>query len=152
MAVFKFNLEFLLTLRRRREEQAATALAKKLAAIRELEARISGMEEVRASLQADLQKAIEEGRVTPPLLSLYSDFQTKLIQDIRSAEGLLSRCRKEEAKERAALRKAAMERKVMERVKEKKAEAWKAEDLRVEQGTLEEMAALARARGLRSAR
>ncbi|MDR2405844.1 MAG: flagellar export protein FliJ [Deltaproteobacteria bacterium] len=149
MAAFKFNLEFLITLRRRREEQAATSLAKRLSIIRELQERISSMEEIKESLQADLQRHIQNGHVTPALLSLYSDFQTKLFQDKRSAEELLALSRREEAKERAILRKAVMERQLIERYKDKKVEDWKAEDLKEEQKILEEMAALVKARKLR---
>ncbi|MDR2340666.1 MAG: flagellar export protein FliJ [Deltaproteobacteria bacterium] len=149
MAAFKFNMEFLLTLRRRREEEAAASLAKRLATIRELERRIAGMDEVRENLQSDLQEHIRKGQVSPALLSLYSDFQTKLFQDRKGAEELLALSQREEIKERTALRQAVMERQVMERFRERKEADWKADDMRQEQNSIEEMAALMKARRLR---
>jgi flagellar export protein FliJ len=149
MAAFKFNMEFLLTLRRRGEEQAAAGLAKRLNAIRELEQRIDGMDQVKETLQADLQEHIRQGGMSTALLNLYSDFQTKLFQDRKNAEEILILSRREEVKERAALRKAVMERQLMERYRDKRQEDWKAEDQKQEQNVIEEMAALVKARKLR---
>ncbi|MDR2199940.1 MAG: hypothetical protein LBR53_10905 [Deltaproteobacteria bacterium] len=149
MAAFKFNLEFLLTLRRRLEEQAAGTLAKRLKVIRELEARVVDMERVKETLQDDLKAHIEKGSATPPLLNMYSEFQAKLFQDKMNAEKLLEKSRLEEVKERAALRKRVMERQLMERFKEKKADEWKDGELKLEQNVIEEMAALVKARKIR---
>ncbi|MDR3154810.1 MAG: flagellar export protein FliJ [Deltaproteobacteria bacterium] len=146
MAAFKFRLEFLITLRRRREEEAAARLAKRLASIRDLEARISATEKSRARLSEELSERAKSGPVAPALFSLYSEYQAKLLQDLRKAEELLALSRRELAKEQAALRKAVIERRVMERIKDKQAEAFRGEELRKEQNVLEEMHALIKAR------
>ena len=110
MAKFKFRLEFLLSLKRKREEEAAARQARRLAAITDLEGRIEGMEGLRLRLSKELSEKGAEGKATPALLSLYSDYQAKLLQDIRKAAELLVLSRRELAKEMAALRKAVMER------------------------------------------
>jgi flagellar FliJ protein len=146
MAAFKFRLDFLITLRRRREEEAAARLARRLASIRELEARIDSMESDRIRLAEELSDRAGRGLATPALFSLYSEYQAKLLQDLRKADELLTLSRRELSKEQAALRKAVMERQLMERIREKQAEAFKAEELRKEQNVLEEMHALVKAR------
>ncbi|MDR1041237.1 MAG: flagellar export protein FliJ [Deltaproteobacteria bacterium] len=146
MAAFKFRLDFLITLRRRREEEAAARLARRLASIRELEARIAGMESDRVRLSEELSEKASQGLATPAIFSLYSEYQAKLLQDLRKADELLTLSRREMAKEQAALRKAVMERQLMERIREKQAEAFREEELRREQNILEEMHALVKAR------
>jgi flagellar FliJ protein len=149
MAKFTFRLEFLLNLKRKREEEAAARQAKRLAVVRDLEAKIDDMENHRKRLAQDLSEKAQKGLLTPPMMSLYSDYQVKLLQDLRKADELLVLSRRELAKEQAALRKAVMERQLMEKIKEKKAETHKAEELQKEQNTLEEMAALVKARKAR---
>ncbi|MDR1080821.1 MAG: flagellar export protein FliJ [Deltaproteobacteria bacterium] len=146
MAAFRFRLDFLITLRRRREEEAAARLAKRLASIRELESRIAAMESDRIRLSEELSEKAARGLATPALFSLYSEYQAKLLQDLRKADELLTLSRRELAKEQAALRKAVMERQLMERIREKQLEAFRAEELRKEQNVLEEMHALVKAR------
>jgi flagellar FliJ protein len=146
MAAFKFRLDFLITLRRRREEEAAVRLARRNQSIRELEERLAGMESDRARLSEELSERARAGLVAPATFSLYSEYQAKILQDIRKADELLTLSRREQAKEQAALRKAVMERQLMERIREKQAEAFKAEELRKEQNVLEEMHALVKAR------
>jgi flagellar FliJ protein len=146
MAAFKFKLDFLITLRRRREEEAAVRLARRNASIRELEGRIVSMENDRSRLSEELSERGKAGLVTPALLSLYSEYQAKLLQDIRRSDELLTVSRREQTKEQAALRKAVMERQLMERIREKQAAAFRAEELRKEQNVLEEMASLVKAR------
>ncbi|MDR2459823.1 MAG: flagellar export protein FliJ [Deltaproteobacteria bacterium] len=149
MATFRFRLEFLLDLKKRLEEEAAARQAKRLASIRELEGKIAAIEDRRTSLSTELTRKSEVGEVTPALLSLYSDYQVKLLQDLKKADELLLLSRRELAKEQAALRKALVERQLMEKIKEKKAEAFKAEELYKEQNTLEELASLMKARKIR---
>jgi flagellar FliJ protein len=146
MAAFKFRLDFLITLRRRREEEAAARLAKRLASIRDLESRIASMESDRVRLSQELSERAAQGLATPAIFSLYSEYQAKLLQDLRKADELLTLSRRELAKEQAALRKAVMERQLMERIREKQLEAFRAEELRKEQNVLEEMHALVKAR------
>ncbi|MDR1314944.1 MAG: flagellar export protein FliJ [Deltaproteobacteria bacterium] len=146
MAKFKFRLDFLITLRRRREEEAAARLAKRMASIRELEAKIDSMESDRIRLSEELSERASQGLATPALFSMYSEYQAKLLQDLKKADELLTLSRRELAKETAALRKAVIERQIMERIREKQAEAFKAEELRKEQNVLEEMHALVKAR------
>ncbi|MDR2349870.1 MAG: flagellar export protein FliJ [Deltaproteobacteria bacterium] len=145
MAVFKFRLEFLLNLRRKREEEAAAKQAKRLKSIRELEAKILDIEESRERLSSDLTRKGAEGGLTPALISLYGEYRAKLLQDLRKADELLVLSQRELSKEQAALRKAVTERQLMEKIKEKKQEIHKEEELRKEQNTLEEMAALVKA-------
>jgi flagellar FliJ protein len=149
MAAFKFRLEFLLNLKRKREEEAAARQAKRLKIVRELEDKIEDMENHRKRLSTELSEKGAAGELTPAIMSLYSDFQAKLLQDLRKADELLTLSRRELAKEQAALRKAVMERQLMEKIREKKAEAHKAEELQKEQSSLEEMAALVKARKAR---
>jgi flagellar export protein FliJ len=141
---FKFRLEFLITLRRRKEEEAAARLAKRLASIRDLENQISLMEEERERLSSDLSRMGQEGRLTGPILKLYSDFQAKLRKDIRQAEELLFLSKREEAKERAALRAAVMDRQLMEKIKEKQKKAHGLAELKRDQEAMEELSALRR--------
>ncbi|MDR2611410.1 MAG: flagellar export protein FliJ [Deltaproteobacteria bacterium] len=146
MAAFKFRLDFLITLRRRREEEAAVRLTRRLASIRELEDKIEARESDRARLSEEISERGRLGTVTPALLSLYSGYQAKLLQDLKKADELLTLSRRELAKEQAALRKAVIERQIMERIREKQAEAFQAEEFRKEQNVLEEMHALVKAR------
>jgi flagellar FliJ protein len=143
---FKFRLDFLITLRRRREEEAAARLARRLASIRELEAKINSMESDRARLSGELAVLGKEGRASPAIFSLYGEYQAKLFEDLKKAMELLDISRRKLAGEQAALRKAAMERQIMERIREKQADAYKAEEERKEQNAREELHALVKAR------
>jgi flagellar FliJ protein len=149
MPVFRFKLDFLLSLRRKREEEAAHKLAKRLASIRELKTRIASMEDERERLRQELSKRAAKGAVNPGLIAMYGEYQTKLFTDLKKASELLTLSERERIKEQAALQKAAIDRQVMEKIKEKKAEAFKAETLHQEQIVLEEMAALVRAHKLK---
>jgi flagellar export protein FliJ len=146
MAAFKFRMDFLINLRRRREEEAAARLARRIAAIRELESKIGQMESDRTRLSDDLSERAAGGHVPPPLFAMYSEYLAKLFQDLKKAAELLALSRREQSKEQAALRNAVMERQIMERIREKQAEAFWAEELRKEQNVLEEMHALMKAR------
>ncbi len=146
MAGFKFKLDFLIKLRRRKEEEAMARLAKRLASIRDLEVEIAGLTERKLRLVAELETKIKAGEITIPLLTLYKEYDQKMVKDIARLNEFLRLSRREEAKERAALTKASIERKIMEKLKEKKKSEFMAEQMYIEQNVLEEMAALAKAR------
>ncbi|MDR1921824.1 MAG: flagellar export protein FliJ [Candidatus Adiutrix sp.] len=146
MAGFKFKMDFLIKVRRRKEEEAMARLAKRLASIRELQEEIAALRARKEKLAAELNEKMKTGLITPSLLKLYTDFKQKLSKDIARADEFLRLSRKEEARERAALAKASIDLKVMEKLKEKKKAEFTAEQLYIEQNNLEEMAALAKAR------
>lgn len=145
MAAFKFKLDFLITLRRRKEEEAQVRLAKRLASIQELEAEIANLTEYKARLQAELDEKIKSGGIAIALLTMYKDYDLKLNRDLARLHEFLRLSRKEEIKERAALAKASVDLKILEKVKEKKKAEFRAEQMYIEQNNLEEMAALAKA-------
>jgi len=146
MAGFKFKLDFLIKLRQRKEEEAMARLAKRLASIKELETEIAELTEKKARLVEELDDKIKAGEITIPLLTLYKEYDHKMIKDITRLNEFLRLSRREEAKERAALTKASIDRKVMEKLKEKKKAEFVVEQMYLEQNNLEEMAALAKAR------
>ncbi len=146
MAGFKFKMDFLIKLRQRKEEEAMTRLAKRLASIRELERELGEVTAEKARLIQELDEKIKSGAITIPLLKLYKDYDQKLAKDVAKLEEFLRLSRREEAKERAALTKASIDRKIMEKLKEKKKAEFVAEQMYLEQNNLEEMAALAKAR------
>jgi len=146
MAGFKFRLDFMIKIRQRKEEEAMSRLARRLASIRELEEEIAELTARKAELAADLDEKIKTGQVTIGLLQLYKEYERKLSGDIARDREFLFLSRREEAKERAALTKAAVDRKVMEKLKEKKKAEFEAERMYIEQNNMEEMASLARAR------
>lgn len=146
MADFKFKLEFLIQMRRRKEEEAMARLAKRLASIRELEEEIVDLKATRARLAAELDDKIKAGQLTIPLLVMYKDYDGKMSRDINRAEEFLFLSRREEAKDRAALTRASVERKIIEKLKEKQKVSFVAEDMYRQQNILEEMASLAKAR------
>lgn len=145
MAGFKFKLDFLIMLRRRKEEEAMARLAKRLASIKELEREIAELTEKKARLVVELDAKIKAGEITIPLLTLYKDYDLKIVKDIARLNEFLRLSRREEAKERAALTKASIDRKIMEKLKEKKKAEFVADQMYIEQNNLEEMAALAKA-------
>jgi flagellar FliJ protein len=151
MPAFKFRLQFLINLRRQKEEEAALKLAKRLASIAELEENIESMHVHLLKLAGEITDHGQKGRLTGPLLKLYSDFQNRLRQDIKKAEELLILSRREEAKERQALTKAVMDRQVIEKLKDQKQEAFILETLYLEQMNLEEQATAARVRYFKEA-
>ena len=146
MARFKFRMDFLIQLRRRKEEEAMARLAQRLASIRELERELAEVGEYKAQLAAELEEKIRAGEISIPLLTLYKDYDHKLNHDIARLEEFLRLSRREEAKERAALTKASVDRKIMEKLKEKKKAEFAAEEMYQAQNNLEEMASLAKAR------
>jgi len=146
VAAFKFKLDFLIKLRQRKEEEAMSRLAKRLASIRELERELAEITEEKDRLIAELDEKIKSGQITIPLLTLYKDYDHKLALDLAKLTEFLRLSRREEAKERAALAQASIDRKIMEKLKEKKKAEHRAEEAYVEQNNLEEMAALAKAR------
>lgn len=146
MAGFKFKLDFLIKLRQRKEEEAMARLAKRLASIRELEKEIAELNEKKARLVAELDEKIKAGEITIPLLTLYKEYDLKMVKDITRLNEFLRLSHREEAKERAALAKASVDLKIMEKLKEKKKAEFVIEQLYIEQNNLEEMAALAKAR------
>ncbi|MDR1395091.1 MAG: hypothetical protein LBK52_02835, partial [Deltaproteobacteria bacterium] len=91
----------------------------------------------------------QKGRLTGPLLKLYSDFQSGLRQELKKAEELLRLSRREEAKEREALTKAVIDRQVIEKLKDQKQEAFLTEVLKEDQDNLEEQSQAARSRRLK---
>ena len=151
MAGFKFKMEFLIKMRKRKEEDALARLAQRLASIRDLEEEIASESERKARLMAELDEKIKSGEVTIPILTLYKEYDIKLGKDIDRLHEFLRLSRREEAKERAALTKASIDRKVMEKLKDKKKAEFIAEQMYLEQNNLEEMAALAKARRDREA-
>ncbi|MDR2142690.1 MAG: hypothetical protein LBR11_13085 [Deltaproteobacteria bacterium] len=149
MPAFKFRLDFLIALRRQKEEEAAVKLARRLASIAELEENIQAMFDQLNQMAAEIQAYGQTGRLTGPLLRLYSDYQSRVRQDLKKAEELLILSRREEAKERLALTKAVVARQLIEKTKERQKEAFEVEAQYEEQKVLEERAALARARRLK---
>ncbi|MDR2368181.1 MAG: flagellar export protein FliJ [Deltaproteobacteria bacterium] len=146
MARFRFRLEFMISLRKRREEEAAVKLAKRLSSIRELEDQINACHLKLAEMADEISELTAQGRITGPLLLMYSGYQEKLRKEIKRLLELLALSRREEAKERLALRKAVTDRRIMEKFKENKKLAWRADELKSEQDQMEELAALSRAR------
>jgi flagellar FliJ protein len=151
VAGFKFKMDFLIKLRERKEEEAQTRLAKRLASIRDLLEEIAEIRELKARLTAELEEKIRSGVINIALLTMYRDYDYKLAKDLKRLEEFLRLSRKEETKERAALIKASVDRKIMEKLKEKKMAEFTAEQMYLEQNKLEEMAALAKARRDREA-
>ena len=145
MAAFKFKLDFLIKLRRRKEEEAMARLAKRLASIRDLEEEIAVVTERKANLRGELEEKIRASTITIPLLILYKEYDFKLGKDLARLEEFLRLSRREEAKERAALTKASIDLKIMEKLKEKRKDEFVADQMYIEQNALEEMAALAKA-------
>jgi flagellar export protein FliJ len=150
MPAFKFRLDFLVALRRQREEEAAIKLARRLASVAELEENIQAMFDHLDQLAEEVKTHGQMGRLTGPLIKLYGDFQTNLRRELKKAEELLILSRREEAKERLALSKAVMARQVIEKTKERQKESFEAEARSEEQKNLEEMASIARARRLKN--
>jgi flagellar export protein FliJ len=146
MARFKFRLEFMISLRKRREEEAAVKLAKRLASIRELEDQINACHVKLAEMADELSELGAQGKITGPLLLMYSAYQEKIRKEIKRLLEFLALSRREEAKERLALRKAMVDRRIMEKFKENKKLAWRAETQKEEQEIMEELASLSRAR------
>ena len=147
MAVkFRFPLDFLITLRTRREEEARLRLAQRLASIQELLEEIEAAQTLRARLTAELSDKIKAGRLEVALLKLYRDYDQKQARELKRLNEFLRLSRREEAKERAALIKASVDRKIMEKLKEKKEAEFLAAQAVREQNEMEEMAALVRAR------
>jgi flagellar export protein FliJ len=146
MARFKFRLDFMISLRKRKEEEAAVKLAKRLASIAELENQVNACHLKLAEMADELSELGASGRLNGPLLLMYSGYQEKVRKEIKRLLELLALSRREEAKERLALRKAVIDRRIMEKFKENKKLAWRAELERTEQDIMEELAALAKAR------
>ncbi|MDR1109207.1 MAG: flagellar export protein FliJ [Deltaproteobacteria bacterium] len=146
MARFRFRLEFMISLRKRKEEEAAVRLAKRQASIRELEGQINACHLKLAEMADQLSELASGGRLSGPLLLMYSSHQERIRKEIKRLLELLALSRREEAKERVALRKAVTDRRIMEKFKDNQRLAWKTEQLRTEQNIMEELAALARAR------
>ncbi|MDR1577576.1 MAG: hypothetical protein LBT86_05025 [Deltaproteobacteria bacterium] len=149
MPAFRFRLDFLIALRRQREEEAAVKLARRLASIAEL---METIEDIRLKM-AEMAEAVKShgqmGRLTGPLLKLYSDYQSRLQKDLKKAEELLALSRREEAKERQALTKAVVARQLIEKTKERQKEAFESQAQYEEQKNLEERSTAARARRLK---
>lgn len=146
MPRFKFRLDFMIQMRRRKEEEAMARLAKRLASIRDLEDEIADMTGRKEALAAELGEQMRAGKITVPSLVLYKEYEGKLAKDIKRAHEFLRLSHREEAKERAALTKASVDLKVMEKLKEKKKAEFRDEVAYMEQNSLEEMASLAKAR------
>jgi flagellar export protein FliJ len=146
MARFKFRLEFMISLRKRKEEKAAAKLAKRQASIRELEDKINACHLKMAEMADQLSERAKAGQLNGPLLLMYSSHQERIRKEIKKRLELLALSRREEAKERLALRIAVTDRRIMEKFKDNQKLAWKTELLRTEQDIMEELASLARAR------
>ncbi|MDR1656918.1 MAG: flagellar FliJ family protein [Deltaproteobacteria bacterium] len=152
MAAFKFRLDFMISLRRKKEEEAAVKLARRLASIRELERIIETMENNLAAMADEIRELGLLGRLTGPLLTLFSSHQERVRKEIKKNNELLTLSRRQEVIERQALNKAAVDRRIMEKVKENQKLAWKTKLEYDEQNVMEELAALAKAKKLRDSR
>ncbi|MDR0356620.1 MAG: flagellar export protein FliJ [Deltaproteobacteria bacterium] len=151
MARFKFRLDFMISLRKRKEEEAAVRLAKRLASIAELEEQINSLHLRLSEIADELSEKGRAGRLNGPLLLMYSEYQQKLRKEIKRLLELLALSRREEAKERLALKRAVIDRRIIEKYKDNQKLAWRTELLKEEQNNMEELAALAKARrGLES--
>lgn len=150
MAQFKFKMDFMISLRKRREEEAAIKLAKRLASIRELERVIQSLNGDLAETGLEMTRKGQAGELNGPLMVMYSSHMERVREDIKKHESLLYLSRKEEFKERQALRKAVTDRKIMEKVKERQKEAWLEETARQEQNAIEELAAITKERSRRN--
>jgi flagellar export protein FliJ len=146
MAAFKFRLEFMISLRRRKEEEAASRLAKRLASIRELEGKIDSLHSDLANIAAELTQKGQQGSLNGPLLMLYSSHQERVRQEIKKSLELLALSQREEAKERLALKKAVTERQIIEKIKDNQKLAWQEDLAKIEQNSIEELASLAKSR------
>jgi flagellar export protein FliJ len=146
MARFKFRLEFMISLRKRKEEEAAVKLAKRLASIKEIEDQINACHLKLAEMADQISDLGSKGQLNGPLLLMYSKYQEKIRKEIKRLLELLALSRREEAKERLALRMAVTNRRIMEKFKDNKKLAWRNELLQNEQNIMEELAALAKAR------
>ncbi|MDR1871376.1 MAG: flagellar export protein FliJ [Deltaproteobacteria bacterium] len=149
MPAFKFRLDFLVTLRRQREEEAALKLSRRLASLAELEEKIQSLWARINEMATEVKTLGQIGRLTGPLVRLYGEYQGRLRQDLKKAEELLVLSRREEAKERQALIQAITAREAIEKTRDRQKENFILEDRRTEQNNLEEMAQIARARRLK---
>ncbi|MDR1608348.1 MAG: hypothetical protein LBT38_08085 [Deltaproteobacteria bacterium] len=148
MSVFRFRLNFLIALRKQREEEAAVKLARRLASIAELLETIEATRLKIAEMTEAVKSHAQLGRLTGPLIKLYSDFQANLQKELKKNEELLALSRREEAKERLALTKAVVARQLIEKTKERRQEAFEIEARYEEQKNLEELSTAARIRRL----
>ncbi|MDR2443093.1 MAG: flagellar FliJ family protein [Deltaproteobacteria bacterium] len=152
MAAFKFRLDFMISLRKKREEEAAVKLARRLASIRELEKLIEALENNLAQAAQEISDLGRAGKLTGPLLLLFSSHQERVRKEIKKNLELLSLSRRQEVIERKALNKAVTDRRIMEKVKDNQKSAWRLELEHDEQNNMEELAALSKAKRLRDNR
>ena len=142
---FQFEMEFLINLRQRKEEEAMTRLAKRLASINDLEIEISANTELKSRLSTELSEKIKTGNINIPLLTLYKEYDVKLDKDLARLNQFLYLSRREEVKERAELTRTSIDLKVIEKLKENRKKDFVTHQMHVEQNHLEEMATLAKA-------
>lgn len=139
MKAFRFRLDRLLDLRRRREEAAQRDLAEAMRAVRDQNGKLLGMmaarDEGKAALRAMRMKELDLGR-----LRLQEDYLESLERKIRVEFDRLQELVRSEIGKRHALTEAVRGVKVLERLRERRLQEWTRGADREERKTLDEVA------------
>jgi len=137
--VFRFSLQRVLELKARREEAAATALARTRAGAEE--ARLA-REDLEAAREAGaLQVAARQGRgPTVGELRNAGFLLQQLDERIERAQTLEREAEARVATSMAALTAASQERRVLDRLREKHLEGWQAQQTQIDRQTMDAIA------------
>jgi flagellar FliJ protein len=145
---FRFRLETVLRVRRRREEAAALELAAAQRAQRGQEEMLAGLEDGRRRERQALERLARKGLLARDLL-LHQDYEWALAWRLERERRHLGELAAACEEKREALLARSREKKVLENLKERQHKLWRQEEARREQKLLDELGGrlpLARAR------
>ncbi len=143
--MFRFRLDFLLRYRRQLEETEMYELANKVRAANQIQTDLAEVR-TRANELAESVRQRTSGKVTAPLLALYSNYLHELRKRNLAGQSNLARAEKEVDRQRETLTEASIKRKSFERLEELERKAFIETDLKREQKVLDELASLKTAR------
>ncbi|MCA9322801.1 MAG: hypothetical protein KDB53_18815 [Planctomycetes bacterium] len=150
MKKFRFRLQRLLEIARRREEAARREAGNALQDLRRLEEAVAQGEETLREAQAFVRQSITQGSARPGLLEglQLSLARTEARLCIQKTDCVLGEARYEECRQQMASQRRELL--VLEKAREKALEAWRDEAQREELALMEEAALIRYRRGAQS--
>ena len=119
MRRFRFTLESVLTVRKKALEDARIALANITNAFNKQNEILQEMQYTLDSIRNDSEKQLLAQTFNPYILSNYSSFSNKIVQDITAQKLIIEKTKLDLMKQQAITKQAYVQVKSLERLKEK---------------------------------
>ncbi len=140
MCAFKFKLEPVVTLKKRKEDERKVALACAKKDLQKKQNKLVSLCEQKQTYQKDVGDKIRNGELDISRMLIYYAYLERLTDEIANHTNAVEQCKKEVDEKRELLLKSSKETKALEKLKEKKRLEYISSVSKAEQSELDETA------------